>query len=317
MLKSRLLGKRDYLLQIVEAGRIPFFNQKFMGREGTAMETKALKKQLGAAIAMVVVAAIALGSATYAWFVSNNSVTANTSSISAKSNSAYLVIANSDKEKTDTDSTSSATDPKNSTAILYPAIWANSFNASGDSSEKIYQFESAYAETKGDEAEKSGTRFAIGNGDAAVAASYATLNTFHIGTGGYDGIFKNLKVTNFTVTAADAGLASAMRVLVTDGSNWVVVRTATDADNGSRSIVESQSLSTATGGVDSGVFHTDAFGKSVNSGDVKGADVDVKCYIYYDGSDGKVYTTNLESLTDCKVTLTFEATPTTYPETAN
>ena len=35
------------------------------------METKALKKQLGAAIAMVLVAAIALGAATFAWFVNN------------------------------------------------------------------------------------------------------------------------------------------------------------------------------------------------------------------------------------------------------
>lgn len=41
------------------------------------METKALKKQLGAAIAMVIVAAIALGAATFAWFVNNNAVQAN------------------------------------------------------------------------------------------------------------------------------------------------------------------------------------------------------------------------------------------------
>lgn len=41
------------------------------------METKALKKQLGAAIAMVLVAAIALGAATFAWFVNNNAVTAS------------------------------------------------------------------------------------------------------------------------------------------------------------------------------------------------------------------------------------------------
>ena len=35
---------------------------------------KALKKQLGAAVAMVCVAAVALGSSTYAWFVTNNKV---------------------------------------------------------------------------------------------------------------------------------------------------------------------------------------------------------------------------------------------------
>ena len=55
------------------------------------VETKsvsALKKQLAAAIAMVLVAAVALGSSTYAWFVSNNQVTATTTQIAAQSNSA-------------------------------------------------------------------------------------------------------------------------------------------------------------------------------------------------------------------------------------
>ena len=55
---------------------------------------KALKKQLGAAVAMVCVAAVALGSSTYAWFVSNNTVDATVSSISAQSNAAYLTIDN-------------------------------------------------------------------------------------------------------------------------------------------------------------------------------------------------------------------------------
>ena len=38
------------------------------------MSTKALKKQLMAAIAMVLVAAVALGSSTYAWFAANKIV---------------------------------------------------------------------------------------------------------------------------------------------------------------------------------------------------------------------------------------------------
>lgn len=37
------------------------------GKKGVRMDTKALKKQMGAAIAMVLVAAVALGSATFAW----------------------------------------------------------------------------------------------------------------------------------------------------------------------------------------------------------------------------------------------------------
>lgn len=50
------------------------------------MNSKAIKRQLLAAIAMVLVAAVALGSSTYAWFVTNNEVYATTASISAQSN---------------------------------------------------------------------------------------------------------------------------------------------------------------------------------------------------------------------------------------
>lgn len=63
---------------------------------------KALKKQMAAAVAMVCVAAVALGSSTYAWFVSNNTVTAKTASISAQSNAPFLVISNDAITKTST-----------------------------------------------------------------------------------------------------------------------------------------------------------------------------------------------------------------------
>ena len=58
------------------------------------METKALKKQLGAAIAMVLVAAIALGAATFAWFVNNNAVTATDVDLSTTSSVPNLYITN-------------------------------------------------------------------------------------------------------------------------------------------------------------------------------------------------------------------------------
>lgn len=55
------------------------------------METKALKKQLGAAIAMVIVAAIALGAATFAWFVNNTKVTAGDATVSATTANTLLI----------------------------------------------------------------------------------------------------------------------------------------------------------------------------------------------------------------------------------
>ena len=279
---------------------------------------KALKKQLAAAIAMVLVAAVALGSSTYAWFVSNNSVTATTTQIAAQSNSAYLVI---DNKKTSTNSTNAAQAGETvgeqgtyTDAKLYPAQWKNGFAADKTTTgDKIYQFETAYASDKTKTDEKSGTRFAVGNPTAAVNADYALLNTFYVGTGTYDGEFTNLKVSDMTVTAtAEQSLKTAMRLLVmtyaptkqgdtvsysTTPTAWAVAKRGT---NGLE--IESQSIDTANNADLAGVIYQNQFGKT--EGDVK-----VEVYAYYDGADAQVYTTNLDQLTVCGATVTFDATP--------
>ena len=280
------------------------------------MNVKALRKQLMAAIAMVVVAAVALSSATYAWFVSNNRVTATTTQISAQSNAAYLLIEAG--SKTTTNSTTSDTAAETvgtgsgqtyADAALYPAQWKNNFDASKTTTgDKIYQFETAYASDKTKANEKTGTRFAVGDPSAAVTADYALLNTFYVGTGTYDGEFTNLKVSNMTVTATeDASLKTAMRLLIMayapDGSgnygttptSWVVAK----YNDGTTATIESQSL---TGEGTAGVVYAPQFGKS--EGDVK-----IEIYAYYDGADTQVYTTNLTKLTLCGATVTFDATP--------
>ena len=88
---------------------------------------KTLKKQLGAAIAMVCVAAVALGSSTYAWFVTNNTVKATTSTISAQSNAAFMKIKYNATAKTSDLTADVATLDSDE---LYPAQWANNFDAS-------------------------------------------------------------------------------------------------------------------------------------------------------------------------------------------
>ncbi len=270
------------------------------------METKALKKQLGAAIAMVLVAAVALGSATYAWFANNNSVTAKTSNIYARSNSAFLVI---DTQKTTSASSGISTTATETDASVgrYPAIWANTFTAEKGTEKAIddngvYQFESAYARDTAKADEDTATRFAVGNPDTAATAEYAYKNTFYIGTGTYPGTFTNLKVTGFEVSASDGQLPSAMRVLVTCGDRWVVVKSV-KTDGQDVFTIESQS----DGGSD-GIIRAEEFGQ-LTAGQT---DAEVIAYVYYDGSDSNVYTTNINNLTDCKVTLTFEATPTEY-----
>ena len=269
------------------------------------MTVKSLKKQLAAAIAMVVVAAVALSSSTYAWFVSNNTVEATTTNISAQSNSAYLVI---DNKATSTSSTSSATAGETvgsgmtyADAALYPAQWANGFDESkGTSGTKIYQFETAYASDKDNSAEKSGTRFAVGNPTAAVTADYALMNQFYIGTGTYDGIFTNLKVDSMEVTTGETKkLAGAIRVLVyIDANNWALV-----APTG----VQASCLAgtVVTSGDNLGIIRTAEFGKN--------NDVDVKLYAFYDGADTEVKTTQLTALQEeVGATVHFSATAKEY-----
>ena len=276
---------------------------------------------------MVLVAAVALGSSTYAWFVSNNSVTATTTSISAQSNSAYLVI---DTKTTSTSSTNTSSASESITTTgndnkLYPAQWKNTFDSTGKKSgdngvgSLIYQFESAYASDKAKTAEKTGTRFLVGAPATAVTKDYAVENTFYVGTGTYDGEFSKLKVSNMTVTdTADNHLGKAMRVLIeaytpskdahsgaisygSTPASWVVVK----YNDGNAAAIESQSIDYVSDSTLQGVVYQSQFGKSEG-------DVMLKMYIYYDGSDDAVYTTNLDQLTVCGTTVTLDATPVEY-----
>ena len=62
---------------------------------------KALKKQMAAAVAMVCVAGVALGSSTYAWFISNTKVTAETSNFTAST--AYTLLISKGEKGADSE----------------------------------------------------------------------------------------------------------------------------------------------------------------------------------------------------------------------
>lgn len=271
------------------------------GKKGVRMDTKALKKQMGAAIAMVLVAAVALGSATFAWFVSNNKVEAKTSSIAAQSNSAYLVIDNAATSKTSNSSVISAQPHAN----LYPAkVVKENGNA---------VWKSAYADKADAATMKTGSEFKIDDGTAekAATANYAVKNTFYVGTGGYDGEFTNLHITGVTVTNpttdVNKNLGDALRVLVVYGDKWEVwsaagIKLSSSVDNPEPNSKGSDLL---------------AEKEVINSGH----DAEVKVYLYYDGDEANVYSNNLDKIKttagDNSVTITFEATPKEYAKASN
>lgn len=259
------------------------------GKKGVRMDTKALKKQMGAAIAMVLVAAVALGSATFAWFVSNNSVTATTSKISAQSNAPFLKI---DKTAIGKDSTTSISYEEDADVKLYPAQVVKNT----DDNKPL--FKSAYASAATATTELAKSRYDVGDAATAVAGDFAIKKSFKIGTSDEKaGSFKNLKVSGVKLTSEGTdGLEDALSILVVCGDNWAVYKKSADG----MVLTEYKDTVSAAGNNTDGVL---ADTIAANSS------VDVDVYVFYDGSETNVFTNNLDKLTAIGATVTFTATP--------
>ena len=255
------------------------------------MSTKALKKQLMAAIAMVLVAAVALGSSTYAWFVSNNTVKATTSTISAQSNAPFLMI---DKTAITTSSTTSISYATEANVALYPAqVVKNTDNTP--------LFKSAYASAANAATELSNSRYDVGDAATAVSKEFAIKESFKIGTADVKaGSFKNLKVSKVELTSTGTdGLEAALSVLVVCGDQWAVYK----ASNDGAVLTKYNDNVDSTGNNTSGVLAA-----TINAA----SSVDVDVYVFYDGSAEKVFTNNLDNLNAdhaIGATITFTATP--------
>lgn len=252
------------------------------------MNVKHLRKQLMAAIAMVLVAAIALGSSTYAWFVSNNTVKATTSKISAQSNAPFLMI---DKTSISTTSGTSVSFTDVADKALYPAQVVKN-------TDDTPLFKSAYASAADGATELSNSRYDVGNAEAAVNGEFAIKESFKIGTADAKaGSFKDLKVSKVELTSTGTnGLEAAMSVLVVCGNNWAVYK----ASNDGAVLTKYKDNVDATGNNTGGVLAATIAAAS---------SVDVDVYVFYDGSETNVYTNNLPNLTAIGATITFTATP--------
>lgn len=180
------------------------------------METKALKKQLGAAIAMVLVAAIALGAATFAWFVNNNAVMATGVDVSTSSSVPNLYITSTGK--TTDGMTAAGTNPTK----LFP-VSTNDANA--------------FYET---------LHWTTGTGDNAVADEYQNALVHETDKTVYADYTFDLGVTNgkmnvyfdssdaATTLAANANMGTAGRFAIKFGEgNWTLFKVkGTDTQKG-------------------------------------------------------------------------------------
>lgn len=242
------------------------------GKKGVRMDTKALKKQMGAAIAMVLVAAVALGSATFAWFVTNNKVDATTTNIAAQSNAAYMTIANGETGAHASDKTSAVTKITDSIE-LYPATFGEQDGATKGT------FMTGYGSGL-ENATLDGALKPVGNPDEADTKQFAKKEQFNISSKGQN--LSDLKVESVEgVTDAADGqlLKTSFRVLVTnaDRTAWVVyglgndghyeIKLSSAADNKSNPVLGSVTA---------------------------GQDTLVNVYVFYEGSDANIHTKNLQ-----------------------
>lgn len=234
-----------------------------------------LKRQMTAAIAMVLVAGIALASATYAWFVTNNKVDATTTNISAQSNAAFMTITNGDKGASSVDTTSAETTLGKDTD-LYPATFGEETNSTKG------KFMTGYGTALDNGDLKSELKLVSTNGtpDEANTAKYALKEQFNISSKGQN--LSDLKVESIE-TAKDAAtdqlLKTSLRVLVTnsDASKWVVY--GLDAAGTKYEI----KLSSDTSNADVALGNVTA-----------GEDTLVNVYLYYEGKDANIKTRNLQ-----------------------
>ena len=262
---------------------------------------------------MVCVAAVALGSSTYAWFVTNNKVTATTSTISAQSNAAFMKIK---YNATATTSDLTADVATIDSEALYPAQWANNFDSTGKKTgtegvgNLVYQFETAYGTkpTADGYTMDATTLKSVGAPTAAVGADYAVANVFNISSKGTD--LANLKVSGAEIQSArpdgdttkndqgNTNLDSALRVLVVCGNNWVVC-------DKTGAILDSEGRTKGQENV--GLFG--ATDKSNTQTVTHDADTLVTVYVYYDGNDSQIYSNNLPNLNaaSSRITVTFTA----------
>ena len=245
------------------------------------MNVKALKKQLMAAIAMVLVAAIALGSSTYAWFVSNNKVTADVGNITAQSNAAFLQIDN--KEAITAGSTSTEIDNLNAT--LYPVRPKSDTIVAGKKASEI-AWETSYAKTA-NAALTTGTYY-----DVTDPETSGYIKTTSVYVNASQGAFTDLKVDEVNVTAVTDGakIVGAVGVLFTCGDNWELWTNEVDAEN-----TPSWTKKAAS---------TNALASAINN-----TATEVKVTVYYNGDYGTVFTNNLPNLKDAKVSFALSATP--------
>ncbi len=256
------------------------------------MSTSILKKQLIAAVVMVLVAMLALGTSTYAWFVTNSTVTANGMNVQATSENGIEI-----REATAPSTWASVASGIHGTAAqLIPTSTADASNwyhasalySTGSAVDASTITKVAITETTG-----------VGKSATSGDKGYYIHDQFNVRSTTANAT--NLVVKNVTVSGID-NLSPGLRIMTVCGTNVHIYAPMTGATT-TYNVNLSTAVTALTGAT--GSTTTDLLAATVdNSGSTK---VDV--YVYFEGEDASIYTNNIPTtLANLSVTIDFTAT---------
>lgn len=246
-----------------------------------------MTRKLIPALVMLLVSAIMLSTASFAWFASNDKVTATDMSVTAKSAARFLEISTT--EDADYAASAQATNASKNVDLIHAKI-------TGTNTVTWYTGSSTLADDKGttNTAAPIAVDMETGNyinGDTTI--EYALVNTFYVkmSTGSTIDL-TNLTVTKVTVTGTTSALDPALRVLVVGDDGAQIYRPTAD---GTLDAV------TITGSTNSATL--------INTIPKEGTVKTIKVYVYFDGDDTAATTNNAATLVAKTVSVEFTAYP--------
>lgn len=268
------------------------------------MNSKAIKRQLLAAIAMVLVAALALGSSTYAWFVASGTVTATGMNVQVQSEGGLAISYGGTAWAT------TATANMTTTKKLFPAStnnlakWVHATATAPNS----------YVAATKDYNDITGEVFNTGTGTPKTlfkdGNDYVVMKEFLIRSTAQDtaSLAKGLFVKDISVTttkngqdvAAEKRLSTSLRVGVQCGDKYYIFGPVSVTVDGSTSSATNNyqvfnsdgsangdPVQLATKGQDSVLVASDTPITNENSG------VPVYIYIWFEGEDHQLFSDNM------------------------
>ena len=227
------------------------------------------------ALGVLLLSTAASVTGTVAWFSMNKTVTATGMSVTAKSDSSFLLIGNEDDDLDSIqDANSISATAKNSTKELYPV--AHKAIANTAAADSISNWYFMYSDDPDNYIGTATEELAIPNGK--LFTDYVLKNTFKITVAKQGHPVNNLKVDTLTISGV-----SAVRALVTSST-------------AAQEFAETYADDPAVDTDDATILAAQVTSSTV---------VEINVYIFWDGNDELVYTNNADQLTNTSVELTF------------